>query len=307
MTTLCIDLGGTSAKLGVYDAGRALSSARIPVSGHPVDLETIRLAAGDLRATVDAVIDQVAVAVPGIVDQASGTLVAAHGKYTYALGMDLRSWAAQVFDVPALIENDARAALFGEVAFGVAQGHTDAVLVMLGTGIGTAAIMDGRLIRGAHDHAGVLGGHVTVDIDGPLCNCGNVGCAEAVASTWALERAIREHPEFATSDAWHRLLENGSVGILDLMSADDDIARDVLQRFVRIWGAAAVSLCHAYDPDVVVVTGGVLRTPVHVLPALTSYINTHLWSSFPRPRMLLPENPEHSVLLGLSALAESNR
>ena len=68
--------------------------------------------------------------------------------------------------------------------------------------------------------------------------------------------------------------------------------------------AAIVSLCHAYDPDVVVVSGGAMRSAEVILPSLSDYVGTHLWSSSHRPAFVTPSAPEHSVILGLSALAE---
>lgn len=308
MTVLCVDLGGSSAKLGLLDRGRVIAVAKHVVSGSSGDLEFIRDQADALRAghSDAGPVSAVALAVPGTIDPLRGTLVKAHDKYSYAIGMDLRRWATEAFGLPAVIENDARAALLGETTFGVAKRATNAVLVTLGTGIGTAAMIDGRLLHGVHDHAGILGGHFTVDLDGPVCSCGNVGCAEALASTWALPRAIRAHPLFAHSDVWRERLDSSAIGIKELVeNASDPLARDVLARLLRVWGAATVSLCHAYDPSVVVLTGGALRAGELVLGPISEYVNSHLWSSFPRPRILCSHHPEQSVLLGLDALAES--
>lgn len=309
MVALCIDLGGTSIKIGLLAAGKILSAKEVPVTGLISDLDVIRQEARRMRTRHDAElrIDAVAVAVPGIIDPARGALLAAHDKYPYAIGMDLRSWAADAFQIPAVIENDARAALLGETTFGVARGETDVVLMTLGTGIGTAATMGGRLLRGAHDHAAILGGHMTVDLFGPTCKCGNRGCAEALASTWAVPTAIRNHPAFAGSEDWKRELAAGPVGIQELFEASDDVASDVLQRFLTVWGATAVSLCHSYDPSMVIITGGVMRSAERVLAPLRDYIDAHLWSSFPRPVVTAPARPDVSVLLGLCALVESPR
>lgn len=309
MVALCIDLGGTSIKIGLLAEGTILSAKEVAVTGLISDLDVIRQEANDLRIghAVEQPLDGVAVAVPGIIDRPRGALLAAHDKYPYAIGMDLRSWAADAFEVPAVIENDARAALLGETTFGVARGETDVVLMTLGTGIGTAATIGGSLLRGAHDHAAILGGHMTVDLFGPMCNCGNCGCAEALASTWAVPAAIRNHPAFAGSEDWQRDLAAGPVGIRELFEANDDLANGVLHRFLLVWGATAVSLCHSYDPSMVVITGGVMRSAERILASLRNYIDAHLWSSLPRPVVVAPARPDLSVLLGLCALIESPR
>ena len=314
MTVLCIDFGGTAIKLGLLDGSQVRAGRAISTTGSLLDLTNVRGAVDDMLRDLSSVsagegarIEAVGIAVPGIVDQQRGSLVAAHEKYVYAIDMDLREWAEEQFEAPAVIENDARAALLGEVRYGQAVGERDAVLIILGSGIGTAALIDGRLFRGAHDHGGVLGGHVTIELDGPKCRCGNVGCAEAVASTWALERVVREHPLLSTSAWWRERLDRGGVELKDLFdNAEDLVSRDVLDRFLRAWGAAIVGLCHSYDPNLVIVSGGVMRSADVILPALMMYVDEHLWSSSHRPRFAASTVPEYSVLIGLSAACNNN-
>lgn len=299
MTALAIDFGGTTIKLGLVERGLVVADASLPNQGRESDLAAVQdaaLALRDDRLPGGEGFSSVGVAVPGVVDAEGRGLVAAHDKYGWAIGFDLRDWAMTAFGAERVaVENDARAALVGETVSGSAAGATDAALVILGTGVGTAAIMDGRLVRGAHGHAGILGGHVTVDLDGPACNCGNVGCAEAVASTWALSRDVADGRAGGLT---------GRDGLKELIgSSDDPDAALLLDRYVRAWGAATVALCHAYDPDVVVVTGGVMRAADVVLPRLEDYVRRHLWSSSHRPVFVAPTAPEHSVLLGLASLA----
>jgi glucokinase len=308
MPSLCIDFGGTEIKVGLLDGSRLVATRAFVNNGDKADLVGVIDAGRDMLSegwSRSAGIEGVGIAMPGIVDQRRGCLRAAHDKYDYAIGMDIRAWAEAEFGVPAALEHDARAALLGEASFGCAVGENDAVLVTLGTGIGTAALLQGRLFRGAHDHGGILGGHITIELDGPACNCGNVGCAEAVASTWALARTVREHNQISGSSWWHDRLNRGRVGIKDLLeSQNEPVSRDILDRYLRAWGAAIVGLCHAYDPNLVIVSGGVMRSAETILPRLTTYVHEHLWSSSHHPRFVTPVSPEYSVLLGLSVLAD---
>lgn len=297
MTKLAVDFGGTRIKVGALDGGRVVRSAEIVPTDRSADLAAVRAVAADLLGTGPdgRALDGVGIAVPGVV--ADGGLLAAHDKYAWARGLDLRAWATESFGVPAVVENDARAALVGEVTYGVAAGAQDAVLITLGTGIGTAALMGGRLVRGRHGHAGILGGHLTVDLDGPDCNCGNIGCGEAVASTWALERDAAADPALAAA------LDGPDHGLKALFDhADDPVVAPALARYLRAWGAVAVAMSHAYDPDVVILSGGVLRAADAIVPAIREHLVRHLWSSSHRPDLTVPTAPEHSVLRGLSAL-----
>jgi glucokinase len=288
VSELCIDFGGTAVKLGVLAAGASLATSQFPVGDDTDPLGRAESAARELLA--GATPEAVGVALPGVVDRRAGTLVRAHDKYSSLAGVDVRAWAEEAFGAPAAIENDARAALVGETVHGVAAGARDAVLMTIGTGIGTAAMMGGVVLRGATDHAGILGGHVTVDVGAGACNCGNVGCAESLASTWAL----RSHPDLRTHPDLRALIE---------AAGHDRGARDVLDRFVRVWGAALVTLCHAYDPAVAIVSGGVLGARDAIVPGLTAHLERHLWSSAHRPRVVVPDRPDLSVLRGLAVIA----
>jgi glucokinase len=263
---LGIDLGGTAIKLGVADGGAIVDTTVLPVTGSRSDLAEAAAHATTLLGDAD--------------------------KYGHLNGVDLVAWSEEAFGVPATVENDARAALIGEMHGGCADGARDAVAVILGTGIGTAAVMDGVLVRGAHGHAGVLGGHVTIDIHAPTCPCGNIGCAESLAST----RALRE--QFPQLHGFDELLAG---------ARESAVLAEAVERHLAIWGAVVVAMCHAYDPDVVVLSGGILRAGEAVRAPVAAYVHEHLWSSAHRPRISVPAQPEFSVVRGLTVLAARAR
>lgn len=301
--SLVIDFGGTEIKAGFAVDGVLVSSSRAGATGTPHDLRT---AARLLRRHADERIASIGVAVPGVVDRRTNAMLDAQGKYTFAVGLDFDRWSRETFGAPAVVENDARAALVGEVSAGAAGGASDVVIVVLGTGIGTSAMVAGELVRGVHDHAGILGGHLTVELDGPACRCGNRGCAEAVASSWALARDIRASNPAPDSE-WGRRLAGREPGLRDLFeTSHDPLSQGLLDRYLRAWGATVVSLCHSYDPDVVVLSGGVLRAASVILPAVSAYVERHLWKSSHRPRVVAAADPELSVLRGLATLASAS-
>lgn len=280
---LCIDFGGTEIKLAVIDGGRLRGADSIPVRGDESDLAAAAAASRALISQTGTAPTAIGIAVPGVVDPASGRMLHANDKYDFLRGFDLQTWARDSFTLPAVVENDARAALVGETSTGSASGERDAVLVTLGTGIGTAAMIDGVPLRGASGHAGILGGHVTTDIKGPTCPCGNLGCAEALASA----RALRER--------------NGQLTVKDLFASDEHA--DLRDSFLHVWGATVVTLIHMYDPSVVILSGGILRAGEAVSAPIETSVREHLWPSMTPPRFVVPPEPEYSVARGLSTLA----
>ncbi len=167
MRTAAIDLGGTAIKLGVFDGGLLIAGDELTSMAGQVGLDEVADRLDDLLGNERA--QAIGIAVPGVVDPQTSSLLAAHGKYAELHGLDLAAWSRSRFGCPGVVENDARAALIGEIADGSARGAENAVLIVLGTGIGAAAVLDGRVVRGARGHGAILGGHITVDLDGPRC------------------------------------------------------------------------------------------------------------------------------------------
>lgn len=296
----CVDFGGGSVKLSRLRRGE-LVATRILANTSSDALSTIASTiAGWGRVSA------VAIAVPGVVDLAGSRLESAHGKYGWLAGLDLRAWATSELGVEperCQVHNDARAALQGEIVEpGAAPGAQDAVLMVLGTGIGTAAVCAGRMVVGSTGHGGILGGHITVDLDGPECLCGNRGCAEALAGTWALPARAAEQPSWEQSSL--RLLpEWGFRELLLAEAAGDTCAARLVERCLDVWGTLLVTLCHQYDPTVVIVSGGPMNAAERLLPPLHDRVRSRLWRGMPTPRIVVSTNPSWSVVRGLAALA----
>ena len=281
--TLGLDLGGSTLKVAWIRDGAVLTIDAIPNRGRAADLDAVVRLADELRPDGD--LTGVGIAVPGVVDREGTRLVSAHGKYDYLLGVDLASWSADRFGVTAMVENDARAALLGELADGTAAGARDAVLLVAGTGIGTAAVIDGQLVRGRSGHAGILGGHLTIDRGGVPCNCGNLGCAEVYGGSWSLPAGLTMAEVFA--------------------APPDPDGHGLAERVVQSWAITAVNLCHAYDPSVVILSGGAVELAGDRVQQIERYLHQHLWSSVPRPRVVVADDPARSVVRGLAALTKT--
>ena len=193
--TLGFDLGGTQIKAGLVDgAGRVVASRKVTtpanITAFRTTLETL---ARSLTAESPKPITGAGFASKGIIDPESTRVVANPGPTVFLEGHTLSSLVADALPPHCAIagDNDARAALAGEVAWGAAKGRTDVLMFTLGTGVGGGVLAGGRIIRGAGGIAGHLG-HVSVDPWGADCICGGRGCIETVFSARAIESAADE-------------------------------------------------------------------------------------------------------------------
>ncbi|SEN11607.1 glucokinase [Sphingomonas gellani] len=244
----------------------------------------------------------VALAFPGLIDPASGRVVSTPaGKYEDAVDLDFDAWARDSLDLPILLEVDGRMALLGEHRFGALRNEDDAVLLSLGTGIGSAALMGGAVVRGRSGHASVLGGHLTIAMDGPTCLCGNIGCAEALASSWAVPRLIEALPR---PSALHDVAAPNLKAVFDLARTGDDGAIVVRDMCLTAWATAALNLVHAYDATRVLVTGGVAAAD-EVVPFIQDHVRRHAWCPGEPPRVLRGTLGADAALLGATPLWES--
>ena len=229
--------------------------------------------------TEPAVCRGLGVGFPAIVDSERGEILSTlPSKLDDLSGPELLARLRGELGVPVKLENDAKLALLGEHSHGAAQGARDVVLVTLGTGIGVAAMLGGRLLGSRLGQAGNLGGHLTVDLRGPVCACGNLGCAEALASTSTLPGVCR---------GWEGFAESGLAAepTLDFRAlfrwadAGDAVARQVLGHAIRVWSALAVSLVHAYGPELLLFGGGVMGRADAILPHVRAYVAEHAWKT----------------------------
>jgi glucokinase len=233
---------------------------------------------------------------PGIVDAGANRVSAINGKYEGAIEFDFLAWARQEFRLPILLENDARLALLGECYAGAAQGETDVVMFTLGTGIGGVAMMNGRPLHGKHGQAGLLGGHVPVIFNGCACSCGGIGCAEAEAAGWSLPSVCRDWPGFASSAVAHQKLDFKN--LFAAAASGDKVALGIREHCLNIWSATAVAAIHAFDPDLILLGGGVMQNGEIILPYIQDYVTRHAWTPWGRVRVARAQLGNEAALLG---------
>ena len=256
-----VDVGGTKVLAGAVDeTGRITRTSRRATPGRRVDIAHVEdaLESAVLEAADGAPIAGVGVAAAGFVDAAGERVMfAPHLPWQ---GQDVRARLSKRWGVPVVLDNDANCAALAEWTYGAARGATSSIVVTMGTGIGGAILMAGQLVRGANGMAGEFG-HMQVVPNGHPCECGGQGCWEQYSSGSALVRFARQRMGEQPS-----VLEEACGGNPDLVTgpmvteaaeAGDMVARQAFASVGDWLGVGVANLVAAFDPDVVVIGGGV--------------------------------------------------
>lgn len=299
-----IDMGGTRIKIGLANNGEILASTVIQSAAH-VSLEE-RLQ--EIGSEVDRLLAKtqcqplgVGIAFPGIVDTVENRILSKYVKFPDAQRVDLSEWARKRWQVPFALENDARAALVGEWQFGAGKGCDNLVLITLGTGVGSAALINGKLLHGKHYLAGSLGGHMSINLRGDVCNCGNLGCVESEASTWALQKIALRDPDFYGSALSREPEINFSI-VFSHAKSGDRVALNIQEHALKAWSLAIINLIHAYDPERVVVGGGIMNSKDLIIPYVEKMIKKDTWINDHVIELAPAEQVEYAGILGMCHL-----
>lgn len=255
-----VDVGGTKVLAVVVDAdGSVRRTARVATPGRLVDTVLVEeaMTAAIRDAAAGEPVEAVGVAAAGFVDAAGERVMfAPHLPWR---GQELRRRLAEQWRAPVYLDNDANCAAHAEATYGAARGSRTSLAVTLGTGIGGALVVDGAVLRGANGMAGEFG-HMRVVPDGLPCECGRRGCWEQYCSGNALVRFARERigreptllAEACEGDP-DRLI--GAM-VTEAAAAGDLVAQQAFEAVGDWLGVGVADLVAAFDPDVVVVGGG---------------------------------------------------
>jgi glucokinase len=305
---LAADFGGTTIKLGLVREGQVLSRSRLEARANHPFLNCLEMVAVGweflLKENGLSLADctGAGLALPFLVDPKGQRVQGEFGKFPGATEVDFSAWSRARLGLSAVLENDLRVALLGEWAAGAAQGKNDVVMLAFGTGIGCAVLSEGRLLRGAHNRAASLTGHSTIAYEKSTARCGNVGCAEDLASTATLAQLAEAQPGYRGS----KLSSASKIDyelIFALAAEGDDCAQSLRRQSLRVWSVLVQNAVIAYDPEMVMLGGGVLRSHEVILPAIRQHLCRHM-PGFPLEIPIVASTlGDDAALLGCATLA----
>jgi glucokinase len=275
--TLALDIGGTKLAVGVVDPDGTVSGLLVrPTDKHQgPDAVVGRLIAMGREAAAGVGIAAVGISCGGPLDAPAGVV---------NRPLNLPDWhdvplgpiVADAFGVPAHLVNDATAGMLGEARHGAARGARTAIYLTLSTGVGGGAIVEGRPHRGAAGNGGEFG-HVMVRPFGRRCTCGRLGCLEAYASGTSIAARAREAVERAAGPTLLAGLNPvRAEDVVAAAAAGDALARRLWDETTDVVGQAVTDLVNTFEPEVVVLGGGVTRAgdvlfdPVRAIVAATA-------------------------------------
>ncbi len=269
-----MDFGGTNIKAGVFDED---SKPLNFVEKKLVEFSETGNLLENLITHAKSVIGNIKIksgglAIKGLINTETGVLENDIGAGQMLAGINLKKAFADELGFIFAVENDARAYAWGEYKFGAGRGSKAMVCMTLGTGYGCALIADGKPYCGSDSSGGLLGGHISIDRNGPECSCGNKGCLEGYCSATALTKKVIESHS-AISNSAEVLPE-----FFNRVKSGNEEYLKTFNQFIDDLSIGIVNAIHAYGPDTVVLGGGVMNSADVILPPLIKIVHRRAWT-----------------------------
>jgi glucokinase len=270
-----VDVGGTRIKVGLADiAGQLLSCNVLETRGCRDAVSFLETLADEIGSQVRAAsvpLAAVGIGCPGRIDFTSGKVVWLKSKLEFLEGVALAGRLGDRLRCPVVCDNDVNAILAGEMRFGAGRGYRDVAALTVGTGIGGALVLGGSMVRG-HNWATGHFGYMSLDPWGPRHVCGNTGIVEEHASHSGILRQLRRALEAGEASPLTESLARGEEpGLRELFEAaeaGDPVGRRLADRLTCELGVLVANLIFAFDPELVLVGGGLVTHRPSVLDAV---------------------------------------
>lgn len=282
-----VDLGGTQIRTAVMRGATRLSRVGLLTGENPTPERVIPRIIGAIEEAIEkanTTSDQIAgigIGAPGPLNSRTGVVFSPPNLPGW-VDVPLRDILSQHFAQPIFVENDANAAALAEYMFGAGQGSREVVYMTISTGIGAGVIADGRILEGLVGTAGELG-HMTIDLHGPRCNCGNIGCLESISSGTAIARRANEvvamgkgeellafalahqqddsanTPEDSRQVSRQNIVHINARMVAEAAAANIPAARQIIAAAAEGLGAGLVNIIHIFNPELIIIGGGVAQ------------------------------------------------
>lgn len=307
MTYVGIDLGGTRLRVAIAGASGSIKH----VVRHPTEAawgpehvitRIVKAIEGALRHqhVKPADVAAIAIGMPGPANGRTGVVLSPPNLPGWR-DVPIAEILAQRTGIRTFLENDANLAAFGEARVGAGKGASHLAYVTVSTGIGAGFVLDGRLYSGSSGVAGEVG-HIVIEPDGPLCNCGNRGCLEAIASGTAIARAALEVLSTRTRTELRRHAGANRPNAADVVRAarsGDQVACRLLDRAGTALGFGMGTLVNLLNPELLILGGSVMKAGRLITRPMQAALVASSWESARRGlRIVAPALGQNAGLVG---------
>ena len=281
-----IDIGGTNSACGIVDEEcRIIASAKVKTNAPRPYEEILEAIKESVRAACAKAgispsnAECIGIGCPGTCNRESGTVEYSNnlGFVNAPVGRDIE----EAFGLKTYLDNDANAAAFGEFVAGAAKGSRNAVVITLGTGVGSGIIIDGKIYSGSNFAGGEIG-HTVIVADGLPCTCGRNGCFEAYSSATGLIHMTSEAAALNPESLTARLIEqDGRVSArtaYKAMKQGDETGKAITERYVKYLACGIANTINIFQPDILCIGGGVCNEGDTLLLPLKKQVAEQIYS-----------------------------
>lgn len=301
-----IDVGGTTVKMGLFDEeGNLLEKWEIPTVTKEGSMAIFSNIAESLKEKMQKnhilpeAMAGAGLGVPAAVRQ-DGLMARAVN-----IGWEEMYPAKELenlLHIPVKAENDANVAAYGEMWKGAAKGHTNTVMVTLGTGVGGGIIVDGRILTGAAGGGGEIG-HIHVeDAETEKCNCGQKGCLEQYASATGIVRLAKRRLAKSDAPSSLRNTEITAKAVFEAAAHKDGEAREIVEEFARYLGKGLGIVCSVVNPEVAVIGGGVSKAGEIIIKTMEPYFKESVFPACSHVRFVMAELGNDAGICGAAGM-----
>lgn len=277
-----VDLGGTKIYTALVDLdGNIIKEKTVETLAH----EGEQAVKGRIIDTIDYVtegtdknlIKSIGIGSPGPLDVKNGIIIENSNLpfKNFAIVKTIK----EKYDLPTYLDNDANVATLGEFMFGAGKGTENMVFITASTGIGGGAVLNGKLFRGATGNALEVG-HMTVSTEGPRCGCGNLGCAEALGSGTAIGKRAKEAVSTNVTTSLKNYDNVTAKEVFKEAANGDRVAKNILNTSLTYLGIAVANTITNFDPEKVVVGGGVVNGGDIVIDTIRNVVEERCMAAF---------------------------
>lgn len=285
-----VDIGGTNTACGIVDEEcRIIARSKVKTNPDGDGVPTYETALGEIKRAVREACEaagvlpsdahSIGMGCPGICDSE-------HGIVEYASNLGFRNSPLKAdmeseFKVPVFLDNDANAAAFGEFVAGSAKGSNSAVIITLGTGVGSGIVIDGRIYRGANFAGGEIG-HTVIVMDGLPCSCGRKGCFEAYSSATGLVRMTTQASELNPDSIMTKMIrDEGKVSArtpFNAMRQGDPVGKAICEQYIKYLACGIANVINTFQPDILCIGGGVCNEGDPLMVPLREAVSEQIYS-----------------------------